>query len=118
MSRTPKRVVVFDEHEGSRRVTCHVLEAAGYTCVQATTEAEALALIDTIRPDAVVYECHPRSGPRAGFSDRVRDLAQGRKITIVAVSAVGEPTQRMVSESLDGYLVKPFSMRDLKALLG
>lgn len=43
----PERVLVVDDEEAIREIVCAILEAAGYTCKQAGSGMEALALLNS-----------------------------------------------------------------------
>jgi CheY-like chemotaxis protein len=43
----PDRILVVDDEEAIREIVCAILSAAGYTCKQAGSGTEALALLNS-----------------------------------------------------------------------
>lgn len=114
-----KRVLVLDEHDGSRFVTAFALTELGHQCATVGNVLAAFATIDTFRPEAVVYEWRLHGGAGVGLGAQLRERA-ARYVTapaIIVLSTLDEPSDFRTRESIDAYVTKPFQREDLAALL-
>jgi CheY-like chemotaxis protein len=53
---SPKRILVVDDEESIREVICETLELEGYRVEKAADGREALAMVRTTQPDAIVLD--------------------------------------------------------------
>jgi DNA-binding response OmpR family regulator len=106
------RVVVLDEHPGSRRMMCFVLGNSGHEVIPVATQAEALDALARFRADAIIYDWDTRGGPLLGLGHRLREQAVTIR-AVVVVSARDEPTGFCLDEAIDGYFTKPCAMREV-----
>jgi two-component system OmpR family response regulator len=113
------RVLVVDEHAGSRFVMCHILKSRGYLARSVGTAVAALAAVDAFRPDAVLLEWHLRGGAGVGLAAKLRSEAArlGGDVLIIVTSTQDEPEGFCAAEGVDAYLVKPIALDQLAKLL-
>jgi DNA-binding response OmpR family regulator len=113
------KVLVVDEHAGSRIATCVALSLRGFVSVHVGSAVEALDAIDRFRPDAVLTECWLNGEICTGLATRFRRraLALGHRLIIVILSWHHEPQGYRHSEEVDGYLTKPASIEEIEQLL-
>ena len=117
MDPSTPRVLVVDDDEAVRTVASWQLESDGFAVAQAGDGDEALAAIDTERPDLVVLDL---SMPGLGGLDvlrRVRGAPVTEALPVIVLSGRSGETDRIVGLDLgaDDYLVKPFSPGELAA---
>lgn len=111
------RVLLLEDHEGSRFVTRYALRSLGHECVAVGDVQAALLLTGSFAPDVVIYEWNTRNEQRVGLAATFRERSPGRALVLIALSAVEEPPGFRERERIDGYLTKPFHPRDLVPLL-
>ncbi len=113
------RILMLEDHEGSREVMRHMLSLLGHDCHAVSTTSAALCAIDTYVPDVVIYEWYTRSDERTGLGTRFRERAKvcGVMLAVVVLSAVDEPDGFCAREAIDAYLTKPVRPAELEAVL-
>jgi CheY-like chemotaxis protein len=105
-----KTVLVVDDHRPVRALCRASLEEAGFRVVEAENGEEALASVQTERPDAILLDIMMPgiSGwevTSALLADRSTD-----EIPIIFISARTEPSERIRAYELgaQAYVTKPF----------
>lgn len=106
------RVLVLDEHPGSRRMLRFVLGTSGHQVASVGTVDEAMEVLRAFRADAIVYDWDTRGGPLLGFGRQVRALVSTVRAVIV-MSSRDEPANFCADEVVDAYFTKPCAMSDL-----
>ena len=109
------RVLVLDEHDGSRAVMCQLLRMRGHGCWPALDSTGALLAVEALRPDVVLYEWCLRGGGGLGLAEKMRSASakDGRVVRVAAVSVLTEPAGFRVRELVDAYFTKPVDMSKL-----
>src|SRR5690349_20687943 len=111
------RILVVDDDAGVRQAVGRALTFEGYDVTQAADGAEALRLIGSIRPDAMVLDVVM---PEVGGLDVCRELrANGDDLPILVLTARHSVADRVagLDAGADDYLVKPFALEELLARL-
>jgi CheY-like chemotaxis protein len=110
------RVLVVDEHDGSRTVMCHVLRGRGHLCETVLDASAAMCAIETFRPDIVLYEWCLRRGDGLGLAAKMRSASvrDGRVVRVIVVSVMAEPAGFCLHELVDAYFTKPVDMSILQ----
>jgi DNA-binding response OmpR family regulator len=112
-------VLVVDDEPTITEVVSRYLERAGYDTRIAGDGPSALALAGAERPDLVVLDLMLPGMDGLEVLRRLRHPAVGgeRGISVILLTAKGEPTDRVVGLRLgaDDYVVKPFSPAELLA---
>jgi signal transduction histidine kinase len=113
------KVLVVDDHAGSREVLVATLDADGYTvftaangeeCVRcAEREMPDVILLDVMMPDATGYE----------VCTRLRSMPQVRETAIIMVTALTDRESRLAGfeAGADDFLSKPIDRLELKLRL-
>ena len=93
-----------------------MLRSAGYAVEAAETKEQALALLATRPPDALVLDLVL---PDGRGSDVCREVRQWSKLPILMLSAVGDEREkvRALDAGADDYVTKPFGTDELLARL-
>jgi two-component system OmpR family response regulator len=112
--RTPHRILVVDDDPRICEVICFALEKAGLRTARARNGAEALARVETDRPDLIVLDI---GMPEVDGLEVCRRLRQSSDVPILFLSARDEEIDRVLGLEIGGddYVTKPFSPRELVA---
>jgi two-component system, OmpR family, response regulator ResD len=112
-------VLVVDDEPTITDVVSRYLERAGYETRIAGDGPSALAQVRAERPDLVVLDLMLPGMDGLEVLHRLRKPAAGggRGISVILLTAKGEPTDRVIGLRLgaDDYVVKPFSPAELVA---
>ena len=111
-----QRVLVIDDDLHIRRLLQSTLTRGGYEPIEATTAAEALALVRSANPDAILLDL--------GLPDRdgleiVQLIRKQSAAPILVVSARDATDQKVAALDLgaDDYVTKPFDSEEVLARL-
>ena len=112
-----RRVLIVDEHALSRAVLTAAFQLRGHVCRAVATVAEALLSVDVFAPDIAIIEWNFRDGSGRQLSRRLRTRSteSGRPLRVIALSALDEPHDFRLDESIDAYFVKPTHSADIEA---
>jgi len=111
------RVLVVDDDAGVRQAVGRALAFEGYEVTQAGDGSEALRLIASSRPDAMVLDVVM---PEVGGLEVCRELrATGDDLPVLVLTARHSVADRVagLDAGADDYLVKPFALEELLARL-
>jgi two-component system response regulator MprA len=111
------RILVVDDDAGVRQAVGRALVFEGYDVTQAGDGSEALRLVATERPDAMVLDVVM---PEVGGLDVCRELrANGDDLPVLVLTARHTVADRVagLDAGADDYLVKPFALEELLARL-
>jgi len=116
------RVLVADDSAVNREVALEALARCGVTEVVTVEDgAAAVAAAGARRFDLILMDgsMPVLDGFTAARTIRQREVATGRRIPIVALTAhvLGEAAQAAEAAGMDGTLLKPFTLRQLADLL-
>jgi two-component system KDP operon response regulator KdpE len=116
MSTTQPRVLVVDDEPQIVRGLKIILRSAGYSVEAAETKADALALLASRPPDAMVLDLVLPDGQGVEVCREVRRWSQ---LPILVLSAVGDEREkvRALDAGADDYVTKPFGTDELLARL-
>lgn len=114
-----RRVLLLDDHQGSRIATHYGITALGYDCKAVGSVDALFTAFASYQPDAIIYEWSCRSDSRDGLGARLRAHAADRRlhIAVIILSALDEPRGFRQREEVDAYLTKPFQNAELKTVL-
>src|SRR5262249_40490700 len=106
-------VLVVEDEQAIREVIRDVLEDNGYQVIRVTNGAEALDVLDRLRPDAVVLDLLMPVMHGWDFMEAYIEKTGGQPIPIVVVSV--NPALPRSFDRLGVYRVvaKPFDVADL-----
>jgi DNA-binding response OmpR family regulator len=115
-----KKVLIADDEPNIVTSLEFLMSKSGYEVAVARNGEEALALVESFRPDLVLLDV--MMPQRSGYEvcQRMRDRPEWRHIRIVMLSAKGREAEVSKGMSLgaDAYVTKPFSNRELIATVG
>ncbi len=109
MSRAP-RILIVDDEANLRRMLAAVLSAEGYRAVEAASGADALALVQRQRPDAVLLDLQMPGGPD-GLDTLERLHAESPGVPVVMMSGRAGLQDAVRATKLGAYqfLEKPLA---------
>jgi len=110
-------VLVVDEDPSLRELLRAVLEDAGYSVRVAADGAQALDVVKTERPDAMLLDIGMPVTNGIEFVRAYRRTLEPPHAPIVISSARGDAEQVARDLDADGYVNKPFAIDDALAVL-
>jgi two-component system KDP operon response regulator KdpE len=110
------RVLVVDDEPQIVRGLKIILRSAGYTVEAAETKAEAMAVLASRPPDALVLDLVLPDGRGVELCE---DIRRWSRLPILVLSAVGDEREkvRAFDAGADDYVTKPFGTDELLARL-
>ncbi len=118
-ARHARRVLVVDDNEDAANTLAMVLRMEGHDIATAYSGQEALALIEQFAPEVVLLDIGLPGIDGLEVARRIRELAQGRDATLVAITGYGQEADRARTRDAGfaHHLVKPVDFADLERLL-
>jgi two-component system response regulator RegX3 len=109
-------ILVVDDEESFIEALQVGLRREGFRIEVARDGAEALAVFDAVRPDAVLLDVML---PKISGTDVCREIRKKSSVPIIMVSAKGAEIDAVVGLEVgaDDYIVKPYRLRELVARL-
>ena len=115
-----KKVLIADDEPNIVTSLEFLMNRGGYEVQVARNGEEALALVESFRPDLVLLDV--MMPQRSGYEvcQRMRARADWGHIKILMLSAKGREAEvsKGLSLGADAYVTKPFSNRELMARVG
>jgi PAS domain S-box-containing protein len=114
-----KRILVVDDNRDSASSLAALLELSGNAVRTAHDGFEAVRLTEEFEPDVVLLDIGLPGIDGYEAARRIRSLARGRKILLVAVTGWGQSEDRKRSRQagFDHHMVKPLRASALETLL-
>jgi DNA-binding response OmpR family regulator len=114
-----KKVLIADDEPNIVASLVFLMNRGGYQVEVARNGDEALALVESFGPDLVLLDV--MMPQRSGYEvcQRMRAREDWRHIRILVLSAKGREAEvsKGLSLGADAYVTKPFSNRELMALV-
>ena len=110
-----KQILIVDDEPHIVTSLRFLMEKAGHEVAAVGNGANALELLETIRPDLILLDLMM---PKVdGFEVCRRIRADGDEVKIIMLSARGQETeiQQALAIGADAYITKPFSTADVVA---
>jgi CheY-like chemotaxis protein len=109
------KVLVVDDDPAIRRLVCDVLQAYGYSTVDAADGFSAIRLVQSEQPDCVVLDVMMPGLDGHAVLTRIRESDFGRNLPVVMLTAAADDAQawQAWTEGVDYFLAKPFDPDEL-----
>jgi DNA-binding NtrC family response regulator len=115
--REPSKVLIIDDHPRMVSLIQRWLVRAGYHATGATTVQEALEALSTHTPAWVITDLMLPTGDGMAILVHARSHYPQAKVVIMTAFGSEAMRQRALSQGAHGFLSKPFSSKDLLAIL-
>jgi len=110
-----KKILLVEDDDHQRLLYREGFEDEGYDVVEACTGREALARVESDRPDAVVLDINMPGMDGLHTLARIHDL--NRRIPVVLNSAYAAYKDQFVSWIADAYVIKSSNLDELKSIV-
>lgn len=110
---SPRRRVLFVEDEPALRFSYERFFRHRYELAFAATGAEALARLREGHPDVLVLDMRLPDTDGVDLLRLVREERPDLPVLVTTAYVSLEPRLRVLDLPFDGYLIKPFELRDL-----
>jgi two-component system, OmpR family, alkaline phosphatase synthesis response regulator PhoP len=112
-----KKVLIADDEPSIVTSLEFLMKKSGYEVKVARNGDEALALVASFRPDAILLDVMMPGKNGFEVCQRIREKPEWRAVKIVMLTAKGREAEitKGVSLGADLYLTKPFSTQELLA---
>ena len=109
------RILVVEDNELNLKLVRDVLSYAGFDVVEARTGEQGVELAAACRPDLVLMDLGLPGIDGIEALRQLRASPHGQGVPVVAVTAYAmrEDRERAVRAGFDGYVEKPFGIREL-----
>jgi two-component system chemotaxis response regulator CheY len=102
------RLLVVDDSAAVRDLCARMLAARGHTAVGAADGAEAVALYQEQRPDAVLLDLHMPGMHGLATLEAIRGVDPDARVAMLTSNKEAEMVQRALGLGARDYVVKPF----------
>ncbi len=107
-------IMVVDDDESHRTLICDLLEEMGYRTVQASNGREALDLLESDMPMAVLLDLRMPVMSGWGLLDALKKMPRAKGLPIIIISGYGfEWEAELVGAA--GYISKPVDLDKVRA---
>jgi two-component system cell cycle response regulator DivK len=113
------RILIVEDNPLNRLLIHDVLELRGHEVLEASTVAEAKAVLEVERPDLLLLDVQIPGGGGEAVIREVRKRADLVSLPIVAVTSLAMPgdRERLLGIGFQGYLSKPIDTRTFGAAI-
>lgn len=110
---TSATILVVEDHPLHRELVVDLLEAAGYTVLQAEDSVGLLARVEAERPDLILLDLQLPGVDGFTLARQLTAEPATRQIPILAMSAYARPEAQAqaVAAGCSGFLAKPLDIR-------
>jgi CheY-like chemotaxis protein len=110
-----EQVLVVEDNEKNMKLFCDVLQATGYTTLEATTGEDAVSLATEHQPALVLMDVQLPGIDGVEALARLRQDERTGSIPVLALTAqaMSGDRERFLDAGFDGYLSKPVDIAEL-----
>ncbi len=109
------KLLIVDDEPSIRWALHRTLQTMGFQVSEATSGEEAIALVRTVRYDAVLLDIHMPGMSGVQACQEIRRLLPLLGILMVTVRDTEEEKIEALDAGADDYVTKPFNVRELAA---
>jgi two-component system, cell cycle response regulator DivK len=109
------RVLIVDDEPATRRTLCQLLQMSGYFCALAANGAQALEMVHSFLPQAILMDLKMPILDGFETTRRLKAHEETRPIPVLALTASTTPKDReeAAQAGVDDFLVKPINLDQL-----
>jgi CheY-like chemotaxis protein len=109
------KVLVVDDEANSRRTLCQLLQKSGYFCAVAANGAQALELVHSFHPHAIIMDLMMPVLDGFETTRRLKQCRETSAIPVLAVTAMATDQYRQEARNsgVDDFLAKPINLDEL-----
>jgi two-component system, OmpR family, phosphate regulon response regulator PhoB len=106
-----KQILIVDDDEMMRTLSCFWLKKAGYTCLEAINAEEAREIAIRKQPDLIIMDCYLALESGVVVTKTLKQDYRTKDIPILAMTA--DPYMRVafMEAGAEAYLTKPFQQQ-------
>lgn len=106
------RILYIEDNPGNRMLVRRVLEAEGYSIIEATDGASGLEMATQMQPDLILLDINLPEIDGYELARRFRDTPSLQQVPILAVTAnvMRGDRERTLEAGCDGYIQKPIDV--------
>ena len=110
-----KVILIVEDDPKSLKLTRDLLQANGYTTIQATDGEQGVRLTKEKKPDLVLMDIMMPEMDGYTACDAIKRDKATREIPVVMLTAMGYELNKELAQKLgaDGYITKPFTRQEL-----
>ena len=110
-----KRVLIVEDNEKNMKLVRDILQAVGYTPIEASSGEEAIALATAEAPALVLMDIQLPDLDGAAALQRLRADERTARVPVLALTAqaMQGDRERFLAAGFDGYLSKPIDVDEL-----
>jgi two-component system cell cycle response regulator DivK len=114
-----RRILVVEDQEDNRRIIRDLLTSAGYEMIEALDGEAGVRLAESERPDLILMDIQLPVLDGHEATRRIKQNPELSHIPIIVVTsyALSGDDQKAMAAGSDGYVAKPFSPRQLLAMI-
>jgi two-component system cell cycle response regulator DivK len=114
-----RRILVVEDQEDNRTILRDLLTHAGFVVLEAVTGEEGVRAAEAHRPDLILMDIQLPLVDGYEATRRIKARPELRAIPVVAVTsyALSGDEAKARAAGCDGYVTKPFSPRQLLAMV-
>jgi two-component system cell cycle response regulator DivK len=112
-------VLYVEDNEYNRKIVRQLLSRTGYRLQEATDGEAALGMVRTERPDLILMDVQLPKMSGLDVTRALRDDPATANVPIIVVTsfALSGDDQRAMAAGASAYIAKPYSPRELLALI-
>ena len=111
------RILVVDDVEDMRDILSQFIEVFGYEAVTACSGDEAFALFKKTQIDLIITDIMMDHGDGFELVKRAREVRPDVPVIFITGYEVDNARERAADLGANGFLSKPFSIKDLRKLI-
>ena len=114
-----KVILIVEDDPKSLKLTRDILQASGYTTIEATDGKQGVESAKAKKPDLILMDIMMPVMDGYTACHAIKTDEATRKIPVVMLTAMGYELNKELAKSLnaDGYITKPFTPQELLGVI-
>lgn len=109
---TPATILYVEDNQDNRTLVRRVLQAEGYTVLEASDAADALLVINSSTPDLILMDINMPDMDGYTLTTHIKSMPGMENIPIIAITAnvMRGDREKTIEAGCDGYIQKPIDV--------